>query len=104
MSTEMMPGPEFTELAMRILDLHAHPDIFGRTYDDGTVNIQEKRFGLDLIVIRLAKEVDEPAMRRPVVTTIVDETGAIIRHHDEHAKLVAHMKTLGEATIVGDHR
>ena len=97
-----MPAGDFVALAMRILDLHAHPDPRGREYADDTVSIQENAFGLNLLVIRLAKDADEPTMRRPVATTIVDETGAVIRHHDEHAVMLEHMRSLDRAATPGD--
>ena len=87
----LMDAEDFVALARQVLDRHAHPDSRGRNYEDEDVSIVENHLGLGLMIVRMAKDVDESGMRRPNATTIVDEAGTVIRHHAEHALLVDHM-------------
>lgn len=90
----IMSAASFVELALEVLEHQGYGDRHERRYEDDVVSIAENHLGLGLMIVRMARPVEDDALRRPNAVTIVDETGAILRHHAEHVLLVDHLMTL----------
>lgn len=93
-----MDREEFVALAQRIVDEKGETWGFGARYRDNWIDIRTNYNGNKLEVSRRAQEVADDAPRSHLrvgnPTTMVSDSGDIIRHHGEHIYLVWHMKRL----------